>query len=178
MGKARGRHRGWTFDPELLYFGAMFHDVGFDGEASQPRRIRVREVDVERECRARISPPTQRRGASDRSGVGCHRTAYDLQVKPLAQAARGGTGDRGGRTGRDGARIRRGAGRNGRRPGPGGRTHVRILSPRSFRPLADGFRHKPGSTFGTVNADVLAQTQPGFQRQDFCALIAASRFQD
>src|SRR5271163_4704703 len=27
-GSLRGRHRGWRFDPELVYLGAMFHDVG------------------------------------------------------------------------------------------------------------------------------------------------------
>ena len=44
------------------------------------------------------------------------------------------------------------------------------------RAFADGFQHKPESTFGTVNADVLEKLVPGFQRQNFCEIIAASRF--
>ena len=44
--------------------------------------------------------------------------------------------------------------------------------------FAAGFRHKPASTFGTVNADVLDKLSPGFKRQNFCELIAASRFAD
>jgi hypothetical protein len=42
--------------------------------------------------------------------------------------------------------------------------------------FADGFKHKPESTFGTVNADVLEKLVPGFRRQNFCEIIAASRF--
>jgi HD superfamily phosphodiesterase len=28
LGAIRGRHRGLAFDQELLYFGAVFHDLG------------------------------------------------------------------------------------------------------------------------------------------------------
>jgi hypothetical protein len=44
------------------------------------------------------------------------------------------------------------------------------------RAFAEGFKHKPDSTFGTVNADVLEKLSPGFKRQNFCDIIAASRF--
>jgi hypothetical protein len=37
-----------------------------------------------------------------------------------------------------------------------------------------GFKHKPETTFGTVNADVLADKIPDFQRGNFCAVIRAS----
>ena len=42
------------------------------------------------------------------------------------------------------------------------------------RAFADGFRHKPATTFGTMNADVLEREQPGFRRTNFCELIAAN----
>ena len=35
FGAIRGRHRGLTFDHELLYFGAVFHDLGLNREVSQ-----------------------------------------------------------------------------------------------------------------------------------------------
>lgn len=35
----------------------------------------------------------------------------------------------------------------------------------------DGMKHRPDSTFGTMNADVLAHFDPTFQRQDFVDLI-------
>jgi hypothetical protein len=35
----------------------------------------------------------------------------------------------------------------------------------------DGMKHRPDSTFGTMNDDVLAHFDPTFQRQDFVDLI-------
>src|SRR3977135_1790946 len=32
FGSLQGRNRGLSFDPELLYIGAMFHDVGLNEE--------------------------------------------------------------------------------------------------------------------------------------------------
>jgi hypothetical protein len=40
--------------------------------------------------------------------------------------------------------------------------------------LADGFAHKPATTFGTGNSDVLERTLPGYRRPNLCELIAAN----
>jgi HD superfamily phosphodiesterase len=40
--------------------------------------------------------------------------------------------------------------------------------------FADGMRRRPGSTFGTVNADVLAHDDPTFVREDFVEIIRGS----
>jgi hypothetical protein len=32
FGSLQGRNRGFSFDPELLYIGAMFHDLGLNEE--------------------------------------------------------------------------------------------------------------------------------------------------
>ena len=37
-----------------------------------------------------------------------------------------------------------------------------------------GMKHRPDSTFGTVNDDVLAYCDPGFRRADFCKIILQS----
>jgi len=37
-----------------------------------------------------------------------------------------------------------------------------------------GFAHKPETTFGTMNTDVLERTLPGYRRPNFCDLIAAN----
>ena len=42
------------------------------------------------------------------------------------------------------------------------------------RAFSDGFVHKPATTFGTMNSDVLERTVPGYHRTDFCDLIAAN----
>jgi HD domain len=40
--------------------------------------------------------------------------------------------------------------------------------------LADGFAHKPATTFGTANTDVLELTLPGYCRPNVCVMIAAN----
>ena len=40
--------------------------------------------------------------------------------------------------------------------------------------FADGFRHRPDSTFGTVNADVLEHDDPNFRHVDFVDVILNS----
>jgi hypothetical protein len=40
--------------------------------------------------------------------------------------------------------------------------------------FADGMRHRPHTTFGTVNADVLARDDRSFMREDFTDIILAS----
>jgi hypothetical protein len=42
------------------------------------------------------------------------------------------------------------------------------------RAFADGFGHKPDTTFGTMNTDVPEATAPGYRRPNFCALITAN----
>jgi hypothetical protein len=38
----------------------------------------------------------------------------------------------------------------------------------------EGFKHKPDSTFGTVNADVIADKDPSFRPGNFCSVIRES----
>jgi hypothetical protein len=38
----------------------------------------------------------------------------------------------------------------------------------------DGMKHRPDSTFGTVNDDVLALKDKSFQRTNFCSVILNS----
>ncbi|MEU6447367.1 HD domain-containing protein [Streptomyces sp. NPDC046979] len=40
--------------------------------------------------------------------------------------------------------------------------------------FTEGFRHRPATTFGTVNADVLEHFVPGFRRTDFVEVIEGS----
>jgi hypothetical protein len=45
---------------------------------------------------------------------------------------------------------------------------------RILEAFADGLRARPESTFGTVNADVLAHADPSFVRRDFVEVILGS----
>jgi hypothetical protein len=40
----------------------------------------------------------------------------------------------------------------------------------------DGIKDKPETTFGNVNADVLADKDPHFRRGDYCSVIRGSRW--
>ncbi len=44
--------------------------------------------------------------------------------------------------------------------------------------FAKGTRHKPETTFGNVKADVLALKEPGYKRVNFCSLILGSSWVD
>jgi len=44
--------------------------------------------------------------------------------------------------------------------------------------FAQGTRHKPDTTFGNVKADVLALKDPGYKRVNFCSLILGSQWVD
>jgi len=35
----------------------------------------------------------------------------------------------------------------------------------------DGMKHRPDSTFGTMNDDILAHFNPGFRRENFVQII-------
>jgi len=39
----------------------------------------------------------------------------------------------------------------------------------------DGIKHKPETTFGNMNADILADKDPKFQRMNFCSVIRGSQ---
>jgi hypothetical protein len=41
-----------------------------------------------------------------------------------------------------------------------------------------GFAHKPGTTYGTVNAGICKRLIPGYRSPNVCDVIAASPFPD
>ncbi len=44
--------------------------------------------------------------------------------------------------------------------------------------FSEGMKHRPDSTFGTVNDDVLALKDPGFRRMNFCSIILGNAWND
>jgi hypothetical protein len=53
FGSVQGRHRGLSFDPELLYIGAMFHDLGLNEQFRHSgRRFEVDSAGEARRCPA------------------------------------------------------------------------------------------------------------------------------
>jgi HD domain len=168
FGAIRGRHRGLTVDHELLYFGAVFHDLGLTAKyRSQDHRF---EIDS-----ANAAGEFLRSNGIDDASVGVVWDAIALHTTPeipwhkrpeIALVTGGVEADVLG----DGL---------GEIPA-GDREAVIAAFPRvNFKSgivqaFSDGFAHKPMTAFGTMNTDVLERTLPGYRKPNFCELIAAN----
>jgi HD domain len=168
FGALQGRHRGLSFDPELLYIGAMFHDVGLNQEFhGSGRRF---EVDSAGEARRFL----QERGVPDDSvrrvwtAIALHTTpgVPEFMEPEVALVTAGVEYDVLGIGYHD--------------LDDDARAEVTELHPRPdfkrhiVQAFTDGMAGKPETTFGTVNADVLEHFVPGFRRIDFVDTIEGS----
>ena len=168
FGSLRGRHRKLTVDPELLYFGAIFHDLGLTAKYRSPdHRFEVDSANAARDF--------LRANGIDESTAGVVWDAISLHTTPeipwhkrpeMALVTGGVEADVLG----DGL---------GEIPA-GDREAVLAAYPRIdfkrgiVQAFAAGFAHKPMTTFGTMNSDVLERTLSGYYRPNFCDLIAAN----
>ena len=166
-----GRARGLRFDPELLYIGAMFHDVGLvEGHRSPDERF---EIDGANAARAFL----EERGVPEQEiavvwdAIALHTTPqiprykqpevwlltlgveYDvlgLHIDELSPEQRG---------------------------------EVVAVHPRTgfkagiIEAFFEGMRDKPDTTFGTMNTDILEAKLAGYVRPNFCEFIANSRLE-
>ncbi len=168
FGSLRGRHRGLSVDPELLYFGAVFHDFGLTSKyRSQDHRFEIDGANTAREF--------LRLGGIDESQIEVVWDAIALHTTPeipwhkrpeIALVTGGVEADVLG----DGLNE----------ISPSDRDAVLAAYPRVdfkrgiVQAFSDGFSFKPATTFGTMNTDVLERTRPEFRRTNFCDLIAAN----
>jgi HD superfamily phosphodiesterase len=169
FGSLAGQRRGLKFDPELLYIGAMFHDIGLTSQhSSKTDRF---EVDGANCARAFL----RQHSLSERD-IEIVWTAIALHTTPgipqylhpvIALVMAGVEMDVVGIGYSDFAEADREA--------------VVNAYPRSahfkediIEAFYNGMKHKPETTFGTMNADVIADKDPGFQRENMCALIRGS----
>jgi hypothetical protein len=168
FGAIRGRHRNLKVDQELLYFGAVFHDLGLTPKYRSPdHRFEIDSANAARDF--------LRANGIDEATAGVVWDAIALHTTPeipwhkrpeIALVTGGVEADVLG----DGL---------GEIPA-GDRDAVLAAYPRIdfrrgiVRAFSDGFAHKPTTTFGTMNTDVLERTLPGYHRPNFCDLIAAN----
>jgi hypothetical protein len=168
FGMLQGRRRGVSPDPELLYVGAMFHDLGLTEKyMTKDQRF---EVDGANQARDFLA-------AHGISGEDAHRvwTAIALHTTPgvpehmepeIALVTAGvetdvlgiGYGDL------DPADI---SAVTAAHPRPDFKRQI-------LAAFTNGFKDRPATTFGTVNADVLEHFVPGFRRTDFVEVIESS----
>jgi hypothetical protein len=168
FGSLQGRNRGLSFDPELLYIGAMFHDLGLaERFHSSGHRF---EVDSADEARRFL----QGHGVPEDSirrvwtAIALHTTpgVPEFMEPEVALVTAGVEYDVLGIGYHD--------------VNDADRAEITALHPRPdfkraiLRGFTDGNAAKPETTFGNVNADVLDRFVPGFERANFVDIIENS----
>ena len=165
FGMLQGSRRGLTPDPELLYVGAMFHDLGLtDKYRTKDQRF---EVDGADEARRFLLSHGIGPDAATRvwTAIALHTTPGipEFMAPEIALVTAGVETDVLGIGYRD--------------LDPGLIEAVTAAHPRPdfkrqiLAAFTDGFKDRPDTTFGTVNADVLAHFVPDFARTDFVDVI-------
>ncbi|MDY0745771.1 HD domain-containing protein [Paucibacter sp. R3-3] len=172
-GALTGQRRSLKFDAELLYVGAMFHDMGlvpkfsskterFEVDGANAARDfldawHVPEADIEQVWDAIALHTTPGIPQHKKPVVALLTSGVEMDVLGLAY-------DQFPREQRE---------------------QVVAVHPRqeNFKEaiidaFAEGTRHKPETTFGNVKADVLALKDPSYRRLNFCSIILGSAWND
>jgi HD superfamily phosphodiesterase len=168
FGSLRGQTQGLDYDPELLYIGAMFHDLGLTDKF---RRTDQRfEIDAADEARRFLGDYGITGEAADKvwSGIALHTTPeIPLHMAPeIALVTRGVELDVLG-IGYDAITDDQRNAVVAAHPRPDFKNQI-------LAAFANGLKDRPDTTFGNVKADVLAHFVPGFKRGDFVEVIQGS----
>jgi hypothetical protein len=168
FGSLQGQRLGLTPDPELLYVGAMFHDLGL----TEKFRGATQRFELDGADEAARFLTDRGIGAPDVrkvfEAIALHTTPevpYRLEPEVALVTAGVETDVLG--IGRDDLPETLIAEVTRAHPRPDFKREI-------LRAFTDGFKHRPDSTFGTVNADVLEHFVPGFRHTDFVDVIQHS----
>jgi HD domain len=168
-GALTGKRRGLRFDPELLYAGAMFHDMGLTpAHASAHERFEVDSANAARDF-LRSHGIAEREIETVWTAIALHTTpGIPPHMHPvIALVTAGVEMDVLGIAFSEFTEAEREA---------VVRAHPRPsrFKEEIIQAFYDGFHRKPETTFGTVNADVLADKDPSFRAENFCRVIRSS----
>jgi HD domain len=169
FGALAGKRRGLTVDAELLYAGAMFHDIGLvPAYSSVADRF---EVDGANAARDFLRSHNIAEQDIDHvwTAIALHTTPGIPQyMHPVVALVTAGVE-------MDVLGIEYASFTDSDR-----NAVVQTFPRRAnfkediLQAFYDGIRHKPETTFGNVKADVLADKDPGFRRGNFCSVIRNS----
>jgi hypothetical protein len=168
-GALTGKRRGLKYDPELLYIGAMFHDMGLTETYSSPdQRFEVDGADAARDFLWSYGVP-ERDIEDVWTAIALHTTpGVPEHMRPtIALVTAGVEMDVLGIAYDEFSHEHR--------------DHICTHHPRetNFKEniidhFANGIIKKPLTTFGNVKADVLALRCPSYRRINFCSIILGS----
>ena len=169
FGAIAGTHRGLSFDRELLYAGAMFHDIGLvAGRTSVDERFEVDSAHAARDFLRSHGVP-EADAYTVWTAIALHTTpGIPQHMHPVVALVTAGVEmDVLGLAYSDYSDDERDA--------------VVFEYPRSqtfkediIQAFYDGNKHRPATTFGNVNADVIADKELHFHRGNFCEVIRTS----
>ena len=165
FGALQGRRRGLQPDPELLYAGAMFHDIGLtEGYRTSMLRFEVDGANAARDF-------LLERGVDEAAAhkvwlsIALHTTpgVPEFLDPEIALVTAGVETDVLG-IGRSNLSSEAIEAVTAAHPRPDFKNRI-------LRAFNDGMKHRPDSTFGTMNADVLQHFDDSFVRDDFVQII-------
>lgn len=164
-----GQQNGVSVDPELLYVGAMFHDMGLTARySSATERFEVDGANAARDF-------LHSHGIDARevdlvwAAVALHTTpGIPKYMHPVIALLNAGV-------------LMDAVGIGFEQFTDAQRSSITELYPRGanfeeefIQTFYDWNKHKPQTTYGTVTADVLAEKDPSFHRPDMCSRIRHS----
>ncbi|OYU91103.1 MAG: phosphohydrolase [Bradyrhizobiaceae bacterium PARB1] len=171
FGALAGVHRGLKFDRELLYAGAMFHDIGLmPDHASHNERFEVDGAHAARDFLRGHGIPEED-AYTVWTAIALHTTpGVPMHMHPVVALVTAGVEmDVLGLTYKDYSDAEREA--------------VVSAFPRTptfkediIEAFYNGIKHRPDTTFGNVKADVIADKDPHFHRGNFCSVIRCSHW--
>jgi hypothetical protein len=168
-GALAGKRRGLKFDSELLYAGAMFHDMGLTpAHSSSHERFEVDGANAARDF-LRSRGIGQHDMDTVWTAIALHTTlGIPQHMHPVVALVTAGV-------------EMDVLGLSYAEYSDAEREAVVHAHPRSaqfkediIQTFYDGIKHKPDTTFGNVKADVLADKDPAFRRGNFCSVIRGS----
>jgi HD superfamily phosphodiesterase len=170
FGALQGHRRGLQPDPELLYAGAMFHDIGLTADY-RTSMLRF-EVDGANAAQDFLLE----RGVDEAAArkvwlsIALHTTpgVPEFLEPEIALVTAGVETDVLG-IGRDDLSAEAIEAVTAAHPRPDFKNRI-------LRAFTDGMKHRPRSTFGTVNADVLQHFDDSFVRDDFVDIILSNNW--
>ena len=169
FGALAGKRRNLKFDAELLYAGAMFHDLGLTpGHSSADERFEVDSANAARDF-------LQSRGINEHdvdtvwAAIALHTTpGIPKHMHPVVALVTAGVEmDVLGMAYSEYSDAVREAVVHAHPRGEQFKENI-------IQTFYDGIRHKPDTTFGNVKSDVIADKEPHFHAGNFCSVIRCS----